>query len=125
MGDCPKWVKSKKRRKRKKERRRANNDKNNGQLRIAPPPRVAHAKPSGPTKKDNRKKKRNNKNNGQLCIATSGGARKAVWANKQTIGDRILKVVSHIFCVIYPNATHRGWLRYSGDIHYVFKSYTL
>ena len=76
-------------------------------------------------KKDNRKKKRNNKNNGQLCIATSGGARKAVWANKQTIGDRILKVVSHIFCVIYPNATHRGWLRYSGDIHYVFKSYTL
>ena len=31
-----------------REKERLNNDKNNGQLRIATPPRVAHAKPPGP-----------------------------------------------------------------------------
>ena len=44
-GDSTKWVKSK-RRKRKKERPKLGN--NNGQLCIATPPRVAHAKPPGP-----------------------------------------------------------------------------
>ena len=33
---------------RKKERRGLNDGNNNGQLRIATPPRVAHAKPTGP-----------------------------------------------------------------------------
>ena len=45
-GVSPKWVKSKRRRKREKER--LNDGNNNGQLRIATPPRVAHAKPPGP-----------------------------------------------------------------------------
>ena len=36
--------------KQKTEKKRANNDKNNGQLRIATPPRVAYAKPPGPIK---------------------------------------------------------------------------
>ena len=51
MGDSPKWVKSKKRRKKKEERERERLNDGN--------------------------------NNGQLRIAnaTSGGARKAVWAN--------------------------------------------
>ena len=35
-------------REREREKERLNNDKNNGQLRIATPPRVAHAKPPGP-----------------------------------------------------------------------------
>ena len=34
--------------KEKKKERRANDGNNNGQLRIAMPPRVAHAKPPGP-----------------------------------------------------------------------------
>ena len=35
----------------KKEKKRLNDGNNNGQLRIATPPRVAHAKPLGPKKK--------------------------------------------------------------------------
>ena len=45
-GDSPKWVKSKKWRE--KRRGRPNVGNNNGQLRIATPPQVAHAKPPGP-----------------------------------------------------------------------------
>ena len=47
-------------------------------------PRVAHAKPPGPIKKERRERLKDGKNNGQLRIAnpTSGGARKAAWANK-------------------------------------------
>ena len=37
--------------KRERKRERLNNDKNNGQLRIATPPRVAHAMPLGPKEK--------------------------------------------------------------------------
>ena len=48
-GDSPKWVKSKRRRE-KRRRERPNDGNNNGQLRIATLPRVAHAKPPGPTK---------------------------------------------------------------------------
>ena len=51
-GDSPKWVKNKRRKrdgkkekKKKKERPKVGNK--NGQLRIATPPRVAHAKPPG------------------------------------------------------------------------------
>ena len=40
--------KQKTEKKEKKKKKRASNDKNNGQLRIATPPRVAHAKPPGP-----------------------------------------------------------------------------
>ena len=40
-GDSPKWVKSKRRKRKKRER--LNHGNNNGQLRIATPPRVAHA----------------------------------------------------------------------------------
>ena len=46
-GVSPKWVKSKRRREKRK-RRRAKVGNNNGQLRIATPPRVAHAKPPWP-----------------------------------------------------------------------------
>ena len=45
-GDSRKWVKS--RRLRGKKGRRAKVGNNNGQLLIATPPRVAHAKPPGP-----------------------------------------------------------------------------
>ena len=45
-GVFPKWVKSKRRRE--KERERVKDGNNNGQLNIATPPWVAHAKPSGP-----------------------------------------------------------------------------
>ena len=49
LGDSPKWVKSK-RWKRKKEREKEKYDvgNNNGQLHIATPPLVAHAKLAGP-----------------------------------------------------------------------------
>ena len=49
-GDSPKWVKSRRwrRKKEKNKRERAKVGNNNGQLRIATPPRVAHAKLSGP-----------------------------------------------------------------------------
>ena len=59
-------------------RRGLNHGNNNGQLRIATPPRVAHTKMPGPKKRLN-----DGNNNGQLRIAntTSGGARKAAWAN--------------------------------------------
>ena len=45
-GSCPKVGQKKKKRKR---RERPNDGNNNGQLRIAMPPRVGHAKPPGPT----------------------------------------------------------------------------
>ena len=57
LGVSPKWVKSKKRRNEKK-RERLKVGNNNGQLRIATPPRVAYAKPPGPKKKRKRKKER-------------------------------------------------------------------
>ena len=44
--DFRKWVKIRRRRKGKRERAKVGN--NNGQLRIATPPRVAHAKTPGP-----------------------------------------------------------------------------
>ena len=47
-GDSPKWVKSRRRRKRKRKKERLNDGNNNGQLCIATPPHVAHAKPPGP-----------------------------------------------------------------------------
>ena len=46
-GDSPKWVKSKRRREKKREERPKVGN-NNDQLRIATPPRAAHAKPPGP-----------------------------------------------------------------------------
>ena len=46
-GVSPKWVKSKRRREKEKERR-AKVGNNNGQLRIATPPRVTHTKLPGP-----------------------------------------------------------------------------
>ena len=48
-------------------------------LRIATPPRVAHAKPPGP-----KRRPKIGNNNGQLHIAntTSGGARKAAWVKR-------------------------------------------
>ena len=50
---------------------RARVGNNNGQLRIATPPRVAHAKPPGPKKKEKRGERPNDgNNNGQLRIAT-------------------------------------------------------
>ena len=49
-GVSPKWVKSKRRREREKEIPKVSN--NNGQLRIATQPRVAHAKLTGPMEFD-------------------------------------------------------------------------
>ena len=48
MGVSPKWVKSKRQRKKEREKERTKVGNNNGQLHIATPPRVAHAKPPGP-----------------------------------------------------------------------------
>ena len=53
-GVSPKWVKSKRRRKKKKRTERLNDGNNNGHLRIAMPPRVAHANPPGPKEKRKR-----------------------------------------------------------------------
>ena len=62
--------------KQKTEKKRANNDKNNGQLCIATPPRVAHAKPPGPKKKERKRERLNDgNNNGQA----THGARKHAW----------------------------------------------
>ena len=44
-GVSPKWVKSRRRRRKRKKKK---GGENNGQLRIATPPRVVHAKPPGP-----------------------------------------------------------------------------
>ena len=46
LGRFPEVVKSKRQKRKKEERAKVGN--NNGQLRIATPPRVAHAKPPGP-----------------------------------------------------------------------------
>ena len=46
-----KWVKSKRQREKEKKKKRLNDGNNNGQLRIATPPRVAYAKPHGPKSK--------------------------------------------------------------------------
>ena len=46
----------KRERERERKRERLNNDKNNGQLRIAMPPRVAHAQPPGPKDGEKRRK---------------------------------------------------------------------
>ena len=82
----PKWFKSKRQRERKERKReKPKVGNNNGQLRIATPPLVAQAKPPGPKKKEERLNDGNN--NGQLRIAnvTSGGARKAAWANNHSV----------------------------------------
>ena len=47
-GRFPEVGQKQKTEKKEREKERLNNDKNNGQLRIATPPRVAHAKPPGP-----------------------------------------------------------------------------
>ena len=47
LGSFPRWVKSKRRRERRKKQKLIDSN-NNGQLRIATPPRVAHVKPPGP-----------------------------------------------------------------------------
>ena len=49
-GSCPEVGQKQKTEKKEREKERLNNDKNNGQLRIATPPRVANAKPPGPIK---------------------------------------------------------------------------